>query len=154
LCPPHTPSRARNTHNKLLVVERFETSIVGAPGRGLQHSEMRFSKLQMASRGANRPLGTIRFGSLNFPFNGKGEAIRGHKPDPLCQKILALSQVPTAAPASITTLEHLSSSGASISTSIGRETWTGWCPPAQLRLMALTPYRRPLAPQPRPARAA
>jgi hypothetical protein len=60
----------------LLVEARYETPIVGAPGRELACSAMRSSKLQMASCDDNRPPEmVIHFGSLDFPFNDEGEVI-------------------------------------------------------------------------------
>jgi hypothetical protein len=66
-----------------LVRVKYETQTVGALGRGLASSAMRTSKFRMASHTDNRPPGTIiHFGSLDFPFNGKGEAIRAPKARP------------------------------------------------------------------------
>jgi hypothetical protein len=62
---------------------RYETPIVGTRGRGHACSTTRSFKLRMASRDDNQPpRTTICFMSLDFPFNGEGEAVRAPETRP------------------------------------------------------------------------
>jgi hypothetical protein len=47
----------------------------------------------------------ILFGSLDFSFDGEGEAVRAQKLDPLCRGVSARPEEPAAAPTSIAPLE-------------------------------------------------
>jgi hypothetical protein len=146
----HPPEPGTSTIN-LLVGVRYETSTVGAPGSRLARSATRLSKLRMASRNNNRPPRTvIRFGSLDFPFDVEGEAIRSLEDRPPQSRKLGMT-VRTNEGSHVQCTPGSSIRFESLDFTIRqKETWSGQCPPDLSRPRATTSSRRPSTPSASP----